>query len=79
MTQIYRKTFVRRAASGAGNDDSDDDAASIRSGSTARSTGSRGSRGSRAKSADPELQAKVRDFLLERYEFVDPLKKQEVI
>jgi hypothetical protein len=32
-----------------------------------------------AKSADPELQAKVRDFLLERYDFVDPLKKQEVI
>ena len=28
---------------------------------------------------DPALQAKVRDFLLERYDFVDPAKKQKVI
>jgi hypothetical protein len=28
---------------------------------------------------DPDLQAKVRQFLLERYDFVDPSKRQTVV
>jgi hypothetical protein len=28
---------------------------------------------------DPELQAKVREFLLERYDLVDPAKEQKVV
>jgi hypothetical protein len=60
----------------AGAGESDDDGVSVMTSSTANTMTSRASR---ARSMDPELQAKVRQFLLERYDFVDPAKQQTVI